>query len=239
MNRPAHSEAWPRAILFDLDGTLIDSAPDLHAAVNILIARRGLGPLSLDQVKSMIGNGVKKLVERAFAACGVSLAGEALEAEYLAMIDIYGDHLTVLTTLMPGVPDVIEAVREGGVRVAVVTNKPKRAAEAILDHFGLSAHLDAVIGGDACVKKKPAPDMFLAALDVLGVGPEDVLAIGDGPIDVAAARAAGVQIALVRGGYTTVAVEELEADIVIDRLDFLANAIASLRPAEHSPVQPA
>ena len=229
MNESNLSKAWPRAILFDLDGTLIDSAPDLHAAVNILIARRGLGPLSLDQVKSMIGNGVKKLVERAFAACGVSLSGEALEAEHLAMIDVYGDHLTVLTTLMPGVPDVIEAVREDGVQVAVVTNKPQRAAEAILDDLGLSPYLDAVIGGDAGVEKKPAPDMLLAALDVLGVAP------GDSPVDVAAARAAGVLIAAVRGGYTTVAVEELGADAVIDGLDLLSGAIASLRPAERFP----
>ena len=226
MNESNLSKAWPRAILFDLDGTLIDSAPDLHAAVNILIARRGLGPLSLDQVKSMIGNGVKKLVERAFAACGVSLSGEALEAEHLAMIDVYGDHLTVLTTLMPGVPDVIEAVREDGVQVAVVTNKPQRAAEAILDDLGLSPYLDAVIGGDAGVEKKPAPDMLLAALDVLGVAPEDALAVGDSPVDVAAARAAGVLIAAVRGGYTTVAVEELGADAVIDGLDLLSGAIA-------------
>src|SRR3954449_12166139 len=94
---------WPQAVLFDLDGTLIDSAPDIAAAVNELLARSGRGPLTVAAVTSMIGNGVEKLVERALAATGAPLDPPALEREQAAMLDIYAKHLTGLTSLLPGV----------------------------------------------------------------------------------------------------------------------------------------
>lgn len=227
----ARSRDWPRAILFDLDGTLIDSAPDLHAATNILLARHALGPLTLPQVVSMIGNGVKKLVERAFAAVGRPLEADALETEHEAMIGIYGDHLTVLTTLMPGAREAIEELRGRGVLLGVVTNKPQMPTEAILDHFHLSRFLGAVIGGDAGVEKKPAPDMIFAALERLGVAPEDAVVVGDSPADVGSARAAGVPVIAVRDGYTNVPVDELDADAVIATLADLDGALATLRNA--------
>lgn len=223
--------AWPRAILFDLDGTLIDSAPDLHAATNILLARHALGPLTLPQVTSMIGNGVKTLVERAFAASGRPLDAAALEIEHEAMIGIYGDHLTVLTTVLPGAREAIDELNGRGVLLGVVTNKPQMPTEAILDHFLLSRFLGAVIGGDSGVEKKPAPDMILAALERLGVTPDDAVVVGDSPADVGCARAAGVAVIAVRGGYTNVPVDALGADIVIDTLAGLDDALAALRPA--------
>lgn len=219
---------WPRAVLFDLDGTLIDSAPDLHASVNILLARRGLGPLTLPQVTSMIGNGVRKLVERAFSAAGHPLDADALDLEHEAMIGIYGDNLTVLTRLMPGAREVMDWLAEEGVRMAVITNKPQMPAEAILDHFGLSPLLSCVIGGDSGVEKKPAPDMVFAALERLGVQLEDAVLVGDSPADVGCARAAGLPVIVVRGGYTTVPVGEMGADLVIDALSGLEKAFETL-----------
>lgn len=222
---------WPRAILFDLDGTLIDSAPDLHASVNILLARRGLGPLSLPDVVGMIGNGVKKLVERAFFAVGEPLDAEGLEREHDAMIGIYGDHLTVLTVLTPGVIDLLDELRARGIRMAVVTNKPQMPTEAILDHFGLSPYLGAVLGGDSVVEKKPAPDMVFAALDRLGVPLGDAVMVGDSLADVGCARAAGIPVVVRRGGYTTVPVDEIGADAVIDSFTDLLDTLAALRRA--------
>jgi phosphoglycolate phosphatase len=227
----AQTPDWPRAVLFDLDGTLIDSAPDLHAATNVLLARHALGPLTLPQVVSMIGNGVRKLVERAFAAVGRPLDAAALETEHEAMIGIYGDHLTVLTTLMPGAREAIEDLHRRGLLLGVVTNKPQMPTEANLDHFHLSRFLGAVIGGDAGVEKKPAPDMIFAALERLGVMPEDAVVVGDSPADVGSARAAGVAVIAVRGGYTNVPVNELGADAVIDTLEDLGNALGGLRNA--------
>ena len=225
------NDTWPKAVLFDLDGTLIDSARDLHASINLLLARHVLGPLTLPDVVSMIGNGVKKLVERAFVAGGRPLDEEALEREHDAMIGIYGDHLTVLTVLMPDVLDILDALAERDVRMAVITNKPQMPAEAILDHFGLSTRLSAVIGGDSGVIKKPAPDMVFAALEKLGVRPEDAVLVGDSPADVGCARAAGLPVIAVRGGYTSVPVEEIGADLLIDRLSELPEALVALRRA--------
>lgn len=221
----------PRAVLFDLDGTLIDSAPDLHASVNILLMRHGLGPLSLPDVVSMIGNGVKKLVERAFFAVGQPLETDELEREYEAMIGIYADHLTVLTVLMPGVREVLDELRARDLLMAVVTNKPQMPTEAILDHFGLSAYLGAVIGGDSVVEKKPAADMVFAALELLGVALEDAVMVGDSLADVGCARAAGIPVIAVRGGYTSVPVDEIGADIVIGSLADLPAALAAVQPA--------
>ncbi|MBN9073373.1 MAG: phosphoglycolate phosphatase [Rhizobiales bacterium] len=220
---------WPLAVLFDLDGTLIDSAPDIRGAVNELLERHALGPLSLDAVKSMIGQGVKVLVERAFRACGRPLEGEALENVHLEMLDIYGNHLTRQTVLMPAALETLEALHGEGVRLAVATNKPQRAAEAVLDHFGFFPYLGSVVGGDAGVAKKPAPDILLAALDRLGVGPADALMVGDSHSDVASARAAGMTVVVVRGGYTAVPADELGADRVLETLGQLPEAFETLR----------
>jgi phosphoglycolate phosphatase len=227
---PAVAErGWPLAVLFDLDGTLVDSVADMAAATNILIARHGLGPLSVDDVKSMVGHGIGKLVERAFAACGVTLSPEALKTEHEAMIGIYGDHLTVFTTLLPGVREAVEALHGNGVRLAVVTNKPQRAAEALLAHFGLASFLDAVVGGDAGAHLKPAPTMPMAALERLRVEPWDAAMVGDSAADVDCARAAGLTVIIVRGGYSAAPAERLGADDVIESLDFLEDALARLR----------
>ena len=221
---------WPQAILFDLDGTLIDSAGDIRAAVNELLARHGLGPLSLDDVKGMIGQGVKVTVDRAFRACGRTLDGEGLERENLVMHDIYADHLTDFTQPMPAAAETLEQLHEEGVRLGVATNKPQRAAETVLDHFGLTRHLGAVVGGDAGVAKKPAPDILNAALERLGAEPWNAVMVGDSISDVTSARSAGMSVVVIRGGYTPVPVEELGADRVLESLDELPEALAALRP---------
>lgn len=221
---------WPRAVLFDLDGTLIDSAPDIREAVNELLARRSLGPLGLDQVKSMIGNGTKKLVERVFAATSGPLSPAELDQEYAVMTGIYGKHLTGVTTLLPGAREMLDGLRRDGVALGLVTNKPQRFIETILDHFRLSAAFGAVIGGDAGVPVKPAPGMLVAAMEELGSTPEDTVMVGDSASDVGAARAAGIPAVIRRGGYTTTPADALGADIVIDGLSELRGALPGLKP---------
>lgn len=223
---------WPRAVLFDLDGTLIDSAPDIAAAVNELLSRSNRGPLTLAQVTSMIGNGVEKLVERAFAATGDALAPAELRREQMAMVDVYADHLTQLTVPMPAALDVLEVFHGDGILLGLVTNKPQRFIETILDHLGMSSLFGAVIGGDAGVTKKPAPDMLLAAMQQLGVEPWSTVMVGDSTSDVEAARAAGVPVVVVRGGYSNVPLEQLGADAVIGSLGELAGALETLNPVD-------
>jgi len=221
----------PRAVLFDLDGTLVDSAPDIAAAVNELLAGRDLLPLRVDRVKTMIGDGVRKLVERAFAASGAPLAGSALEEANRLMAPIYRRHLTGLTRLMPGAKEVLTHFRLNDIAMGVVTNKPQLLTREILLHFHLTEYLGAIVGGDAVTYLKPAPDALLLALAQLGVEPGDALMVGDSSGDVGAARAAGMPVVLLRGGYTQVPVEELGADIVCDSLLDLPSAMQRLRSA--------
>jgi len=222
---------WPRAVLFDLDGTLIDSAPDIAASVNTLLARHRLGPLTVPEVTAMVGHGIEKTVERAFAAVGHPKNSRELAVLNSEMIDIYADNLTNLTVLMPGAREAVEALHARGVRLGVATNKPQRATEIVLDHFGLTRFVDCVIGGDAGVKKKPAPDILLASLERLGADPWDALMVGDSGADVDSAKAAGIAVAVVRGGYANVPAETLGADVVIDSLAELDAAIAELQRA--------
>lgn len=221
----------PKAILFDLDGTLIDSAPDIAAAVNELLAGRDLPPLKVDQIRAMIGGGVMKLVERAFAASGSPLAGSALEEANRDMAPIYRRHLTGLTRLMPGVREALTHFHLNGTAMGVVTNKPQLATREILLHFHLTEYLGAIVGGDAVTKLKPAPDALLLALDQLQAEPYEALMVGDSVSDVGAARAAGMPVALLRGGYTQVPVEELGADLVCDSLLDLPSAMQRLQAA--------
>ena len=220
---------WPRAVLFDLDGTLIDSAPDIAASVNILLARHGLGPLSVPSVTAMVGHGIEKTVERAFAAVGRPLTREALAARNAEMVDIYADNLTRLTVLTAGAREAVETLHTEGIRLGVATNKPQRATEIVLGHFGFLPFLDSIIGGDAGVQKKPAPDIPLASLERLGVEPWDAVMVGDSGADVDSAKAAGIAAIAVRGGYSNAPIESLGANVVIDSLTSLQDALDSIR----------
>jgi len=207
-----------RAVLFDLDGTLVDSAADLHGAMNTLLERRGFAALSLDQVISMIGHGIRTLVERAFKFHDTPLAGHELDRAAAEMTDIYSTRLTQSTTLLPGAAEAVAALASMGVAQGVVTNKPRAATDEILAHFGLLAQMGAVVGGDSGLPRKPAPDMILSALDTLGIEPAEAVMVGDSPADIDSARAAGVRAIAVRGGYTPVSADEFGADAVIDTL---------------------
>ena len=235
----AKESRWPRAILFDLDGTLIDSAPDLCASVNDLLAQDSLPPLSREAVRGMIGHGVRKLVERAYAFSGRTLPtiigtpmqGETLDGATDRMMEIYGRQLTRHTTLMPGAMEMVVAYHMAGVKIGVVTNKPEAFTREILGHFGLLALVDVVVGGDTGPLRKPAPDMLEHALLQVGVSPLHALMVGDSPADTDAARAAGVASIAVGGGYTTVPADALGADRVISTLMELPAAIEAFRAA--------
>ena len=220
---------WPQAILFDLDGTLIDSAPDIANAVNELLAGEGHASLTLAEVRSMIGNGVKKLVERAFAARGVTLAGNDLDHMTETMMGIYARHLTGETVLMPGAAQLLSALAKAGVRIAVVTNKPEGFSRTILQELGLGENVHAVVGGDTGPTRKPAPDMLLHALDIFRLPASRALMVGDSPADIDAAKAAGIASLAVRGGYTNISVENLGANLVIDSLVEVPHAIEMLK----------
>ncbi len=220
---------WPQVILFDLDGTLIDSAPDIAVATNILLAGHGHPPLTLAEVRSMIGNGIAKLVERAFAARGEMLEGEGMHKRADAMMAIYANHLTTETRLMPGAAEMVAAYHKARVRIGVVTNKPEGFTRTILAHFGLDAVVDVVVGGDTGPARKPAPDMLLHALEQVGFTASRALMVGDSPADIDAAKAANMASVAVHGGYTNVPADKLGATIIVDTLSDLPQAIERLK----------
>jgi len=222
---------WPKIVLFDLDGTLIDSAPDLRASTNILLSENNFGPLTLDQVRSMIGNGVAKLVERAFAASGETLDDGQVNTHTDRMMSIYSKHLTVETRLMNGAVEALQHCKAIEAATGVVTNKPETATRSILAHFDLTDDINVVVGGDTGPMRKPAPDMLLHAVAQLGLSCSDALMVGDSPADIDAAKAADIRSIAVRGGYTNVAAEDLGADIVIDSLSELVGAIQEMMTA--------
>jgi phosphoglycolate phosphatase len=222
-------------VLFDLDGTLIDSAADIAAAINEVLAMDRLGPLPVPEVRSMVGNGIRKLVERAYTACGTPLDEARLDARHATMMEVYGHHLTNLTTLMPGAAQAVESCAAAGMRLAVITNKPEGFSREILAHFNLLPPIDLVVGGDSGPARKPAPDMLMHACAAFGISPSDAVMIGDGPADIEAARAVPMRSLAVRGGYTPVPAEQLGADGWIEDLTRLGEAMALLAKGAERP----
>jgi phosphoglycolate phosphatase len=203
-----------RAIIFDLDGTLVDSARGLQDATNALLAEEGLRAVSLDEIKAMVGDGAAKLVERAITTTGGDTS--RLPALVSRFLTIYEANASRHTEAYPGVAATLERLKHRGLLLAVVTNKPYGATADILDSLGLRGFFSEVVGGDTLPERKPHPAPILAALNRLGVGPEAALMVGDNYHDVQAARAAGVRAFAVTYGYSHKPHAELGADRLID-----------------------
>jgi phosphoglycolate phosphatase len=221
-----------KAIIFDLDGTLVDSARDLQDAVNALFEELGLRAVTLDEIKSMIGDGISKLVERALAATGGDLA--QLPALVDRFLTIYEAHASCHTEAFPGVQDTLEGLRRLGLRLAVVTNKPHSATMNILITLGLDPFFDVVVGGDTLAERKPHPAPILLALRHLGVAPEAALMVGDNYHDVQAAQTAGVRAFAVTYGYSHKPHAELGADRLLGAMVELLPIVGSPMMAKDS-----
>lgn len=215
-------------LLCDLDGTLIDSVPDLAAALGGLLAAQDRPPLTIESVKTMIGNGVPKLVERALAATG----GVPETAELTALIahyeTIYEARMVELTRPYPGAIETLSALKTAGWRLAICSNKPERPCRDIIAALGFGGLFEAIAGGDSFAVRKPDPGHLLGLLGRMGASPEAAVMLGDGESDVQAARAAGLPVIAIAHGYSKVPVAELGADLVIEALSELPAALAAL-----------
>lgn len=214
-----------RAVIFDLDGTLIDSLPDLTIAVNKVLEEEGLAPLPPAEVGPMVGDGAGMLVTRAFAARG-GLPGPAVGPYLARFISHYEPNATVLTRPWEGVVQALDALKERGFTLAVCTNKPSAATHAILKDLGIDDYFAVVIGGDDAPALKPDPAHVNAVLDRLGIGHDDAVFVGDSINDVLAAKGANVRTIIVSFGYSRVPPHELGADLVIDHFSELVDAVA-------------
>lgn len=204
--------ATPAAIVFDLDGTLVDTAPDLTAALNTVLAEHGRSALSVAAVRNMIGDGTAKMVERGFAATGAVPA--ELDPAVQRFLAVYAGGVAERSQPYPGVVATLAALVAAGRRLAVCTNKPDALAEQLLAALDMRRLFHVVVGGDVPFRK-PDPRHLQLTLDRLGVTAHEAVMVGDAGNDVASARAAGLPVVLVPYGYTAVPAEQLGADGVL------------------------
>ncbi|HZS04584.1 MAG TPA: phosphoglycolate phosphatase [Blastocatellia bacterium] len=216
-------------LLFDLDGTLIDSRADLANSVNLMLAELGRGPLPRERVLGFVGEGVRLLVERALRA---GFGREVRDAEIERALGIYlrhyGEHLLDETKLYPGVAETLAALTH--IPKAVVTNKPYQFTATILERLGVLSHFAAVLGGDSLPERKPAPQPLVEAARRCGRDPAECLMVGDSRVDVVAGHAAGMKtcgfVAGFRGRDELV---EAGADLLIERFSELQEVISDGR----------
>ena len=213
------------AIVFDLDGTLIDSVGDIHAALNQMLGRAGHDPLDRDTVTSFVGKGSSNLVKRVIDHVG--LPNDAIShTNYLTeFLAIYTSAPARFTTVFDQVHEVLKDFQSSGIALGLCTNKPQSATNVVLEEFGLTAFFGSIVGGDRLPSRKPDPAMLHLVMKELAV--ERCLFVGDSEVDVATAKAAGVPIALFTQGYRQTSVAELDPDFDFDNFKNLPEIAAS------------
>ncbi len=212
-------------LIFDLDGTLVDSAPDLQHAVNQVLAEQGAEPLPLNDIRKMIGDGAAQLVARAFAARSLELRDP--QAALQRFFRFYEADPTANTILYDGVRDTLVAAARRGFDMAVCTNKPQGPARVILERLGVAGHFSAVVGGDTHAFRKPDPRMLTLLLEQYGVAAPRTLMVGDSEVDAATAHAAQVPFALMTYGYRRGAVTDIPCLAALDEFSQLAPLIGA------------
>lgn len=207
-----------KLVLFDLDGTLIDTAPDLAHSMDLVMRELHLPTQGLKKVRRFIGHGVRRLVEDIVST---ELEGKPAKATLDKALGAFNEHyreqLVQKSSLYPGVPECLQTLRSRGVKLACVTNKPKAFTEPLLEHFLIDGHFDLVLSGDSLQKKKPDPFPLVHACQRLAVEVADSIMVGDSSNDILAARNAGMRCMYMSYGYSdTESVRALEPDVVLD-----------------------
>ena len=213
-------------IAFDLDGTLVDTAPDLVGTLNTVLGEEGLPPLPFDVARPLIGRGARVLLERGFAAAGEPLADARSDALLERFIDLYLDRIA--DESRPGVTDALTVLRDAGARLSVCTNKLTSLSTVLLEALELSAYFDAIVGRDAAPASKPDARHLLAAVELAGGDPARALLVGDSETDINTARNARLPVVAVTFGYTEIPCAELGPDALIDSYGELPATVVRL-----------
>ena len=218
-------------VMLDLDGTLLDTAPDLAAAAGRTLAALGLRACSQDEIRRFIGRGIPRLVQCCLEARAAGARAGALQAEALALFqDFYFEESGRRTTLYPGVIEGLVQLRAMRLRLACVTNKAARYTLPLLEQTGLAPYFERVVSGDTLARKKPDPMPLAHICAAFALAPAEVLLIGDSANDTLAARAAGCPVVCVAYGYSEGGdVHDLDCDAIVDSLSEAATLIKSVR----------
>lgn len=221
---------FPETVVFDLDGTLVDTAPDLTAALNAVMAREGRPLVPLDDVRHMVGRGARVLIERAMDATGQAWDQATISDLVGHFIEFYDGNIAATSMPFEGAETVCRRLAAHGHKLGVCTNKPERLSLKLLDELKLRDLFPVVLGADSRPYRKPDPRHLLDTISMLGGRPESAVMIGDSETDVLTARAANVPVIVVSFGYTEIPVRELGADLVIDHFDTLEAALPKVKP---------
>ena len=219
------------AIIFDLDGTLIDSVGDIHAALNQMLTQAGHDPLVIETVTSFVGKGSSNLVKRVIDHVGMP-DDAASHAHYLSeFLDIYTSAPAKFTTVFDHVHEVLTDFQSSGIALGLCTNKPEAPTNVVLDAFGLTTFFGSIVSDDRLPSRKPDPAMLHLVMQELGV--ERCLFVGDSEVDVATAKAAGMPIAMFTSGYRQTPVAALAPDFAFDHFQDLPAIAAPFLRQKH------
>lgn len=225
-NRP---DLQGTTIVFDLDGTLIDTAPDLTAATNFVLASKGLAPLTVAQMYPMVGHGSRAMIEAGLSAHGTAVAEAELTRLHEMFLAYYADNVAVESRPFEHIPQVIDMLSARGARLAVCTNKVEHLSKLLLKTLDLDRHFAVIAGRDTYPVCKPDPGHLTMAIEAAGGSVSRAVMVGDSETDIATAKAAGVPVIAVSFGYTTIPVRDLAPDVVIDHYRDFVPALDMLR----------
>lgn len=219
--RQLFADENPKLVLFDLDGTLVDSVPDLAHAIDRMLLELGKETAGIERVRSWVGNGASVLVQRALAGSIEAQIGnpDEFEKAYALFLKFYGEHTADQSCLYEGVEECLVSLQNQQIRMGLVTNKPIQFTRTMLAGFKLDEFFDVVIGGDSLPQKKPSPEPLLQAMKSCSATPSETLMVGDSKSDVGAARAAGCPVICVPYGYNHGEdIARYEPDLIVQSL---------------------
>lgn len=219
-----------RAVIFDLDGTLVDTAPDLMAATNHALSLLQRRSITMPEMRSFVGHGAKALIERGFAATGDAIDGETLAYAHVEFLRYYENNISAGSAAFPGVIDLLERCKAAKMELGVCTNKIECFSVQLLNALGLAKYFGAIVGPDTINIAKPDPAPLLETLKRLGCDAENAIMIGDSETDILTARAAGVPIIAVTFGYTARHVAEFSPDHMVSHFDEIWEILHRPRP---------
>ena len=228
----SETEAAPRldgwTIVFDLDGTLVESAPDLLNALNHAIAPLGLGRVALDDIRTMIGQGAKAMIRKAFAQQAFEFNEDLVEDCWIVFLDHYRENIAVDSHAFEGVEEALQALLKRGATLSVCTNKTQALSELLLDELRLSHHFAAIVGADAVRDKKPDAGHIFAAVDRANGDRSKSIMVGDSRTDEKAARNAGLPFIFTPLGYEAASADAIEAVAILHHYSTLSDLVTAV-----------
>jgi phosphoglycolate phosphatase len=215
-------------VVFDLDGTLVDTAPDLVATLNTIFAREGMPPVAYDAARNMVGGGARLMIERGLAAESCSRTTAQVDRLVADFIAHYADHIAVHSRPFPDVEEALDELAARGCRFAVCTNKLEWLSTRLLDALGLTRRFEAICGSDTFGVQKPRPEPLLRTIERIGGQSNDAVMVGDSLNDIATARAAGIPVVAVDFGYSETPIHEFAPDRIISSFLALPDTVFDL-----------